>query len=262
MNLSDFLIIYLTVGAPFAVSYFLQNQKKRIGARLLLKTFSAFIFWLPFGFRLLLETEFIKEFSLGKRIFSKNGDPGNVDETEIELFSFQKRFEEVFQKSGSQISIYEFREVFERYVGLTVAANCQRSEASEPEKEFFRIADIGNVETGAICANRRNLKRLKFHQIQARRDFVQIVARLFKVAPDKKKFVKLTNDFCRLLTDVELQTALEQLFPDNLQNKEIVLVNRPENNLWNSETQRPLIAEQVALQLQTLTSTAKTSVKD
>ncbi len=179
MNSFDFLIIYLTCGAPLGVFYFLQNRKEQNGIRLWLKTFFTFIFWLPFGFRLLLQNKVNKKLFTNIKIFSKS------QKAETEIFLFQKQLEEILQKSNLQISIFELREVIERYVGLTLAKDCENAKTTETEKEVFQIANSRNVEIGAICLNRRNLKRLTLHQIQARQDFFQVISQLVIFASEE-----------------------------------------------------------------------------
>ncbi len=142
MNSLDFLIIYLTCGAPLGVFYFLQNRKAQNDNQFWLKTFFTFIFWFPFGLRL-LRNHINKKFFAGKRIFSKS------EKKETEIFLFQKQFEEILQKSKLQISIFEFREAIERYVGLTLAKNFENTKTTETEKEIFWI---GNAENAERCA--------------------------------------------------------------------------------------------------------------
>jgi len=255
MNSFDLLIIYLTCGAPLGVFYFLQNRKQQTGIRLWLKTFFTFVFWLPFGFRSLSENKAIKKFSAGKKAFPKTA------KAEAEIFLFQNKFEETLQKSNLQISIFEFRKVFERYVGLTIAGG-ENAKITETEKELFRIGNNGNVEIGAICLNRRNLKRLTFHQSQARQDFFQIISQLVSASSDSKKFVKTAAGFLRLINDAEAQSALEKVSLDNLPNEKSFAVSRSESYLWNTETRKPPAAKSTTLQLQTLTAQTNSSAKD
>ncbi len=255
MNSFDFLIIYLTCGAPLGVFYFLQNRKQQIGIRLWLKTFFTFVFWLPSGFQL-LENKLRENFPVGREIFSKTAKP----ETEISLF--RKQFEDVLQKSSLQISIFEFREVFERYVGLTIAKDYSSGEITETEKEIFHVVNGGKNVIGAICLNRRNLKRLTFHQTQARQDFFQIINRIAALSSDKSNFMKLAADFFRLLKDFEAQVKFDEALSDILQTEKSFIVKRSERYLWNSEIHKSPAVKSTPLQLQTLTVRANSSAKD
>ncbi len=224
MNFFDYLIIYLACAAPLGVFYFLQNRRKRTGIRLLLTTIFTFICWLPFAYRL-LENKTRKIFSADRKAFIKD------DKTDTEIILFTKRLEEVLQKSNLPISIFELREVAERYVGLTLAKHCEATPTTEPEKEIFRVAKVDKVNIGALCLNRRNLKRLTFHQTQARRDFFQIISQLFRFASDKEKFVKSATNFFRLLNDAEAESTIEKALLDNLRNKINFIANSSENLL-------------------------------
>lgn len=255
MNYLDWLIIYLSCGAPLGIFYFLQNRRKEISRRLWLKTFFTFICWLPFGFQLLRQNKAGKRFLAAENLLSKIG------KTENEIFSFQKQFEAVFRENDSPISLFEFREVFERYVGLTAADNCKDRRLAESKKELFQIMNDKNSEIGAICLNRRNLKRLTFHQIQARRDFFQIIEQLAIVASDRKKFINSAAGFFRLLQDAEAQSALEKMSSDNLPNERNFAAKHPENQLWNTEIRQPPPAA-AALQLPSLTAATNLSAKD
>jgi len=255
MNPSDFLIIYLTCGAPLSVFYFLQYRQEQNQARLWFKTFSTFIFWLPFGFRLLQNKANKKSFAY-KKIFSETG---NI-QTKISIF--QKQLEEILQKSDLQISIFEFREVINRYVGLTLATNCEKTKTTETEKEIFLIADSGNAEIGTICLNRRNLNRLTIHQTQARQDFFQVIKQLVKFASDEKGFVRSATGFFQLLKDEEAYSAFGKTFLDNSLSKENFIADCSENFLWNTETRKQPPAKSPAPQMQTLTATAILSSKD
>ena len=226
MNSFDYLVIYLSCGAPLGVLYFLQNRREQNSSRrLLFGTLFTFVCWVPFGFRLLPGRKAVEKFIADKKIFSNSAKVQN------DFFSFQKQFEETLQMSVPSISIFEFREVFERYVGLTIAKDCKNIQTTEPEKEFFRIAADKNVDIGAVCLKRRNLRRLNVHQVQARQDFLQIISQLAKFAFDEKEFVKSVFDFFRILKDTEAQSALDLTLPDNLLNEKDFAVNYSENFL-------------------------------
>jgi hypothetical protein len=255
MNSFEFLIIYLTCGAPLGVFYFLQYRDEQNRTRLWFKTFSTFIFWLPFGFHLLKNKTNKKSFDF-RKIFSES------EKIQIQISTFQKQLEEILHQSDLQISIFEFREVFDRYVGLTLAKDCGKVKTTEPEKEIFQIANNGNTEIGVICLNRRNLKRLTFHQSQARQDFFQVINLLVKFASDEEEFVKSAAGLFQLLKDDEAQSAYGKTLLDNSRNKRDFVPERLENYLWNTEVHKPLPAKSPPTQMQTLTATATLSSKD
>ncbi len=243
MNNFDFLIIYLAGGAPFGVFYFLTHQKKQIGFQIWLKTFFTFVFWMPFAFRLLKN-------SIERNVFTEQPDFAEVDADIPKLARFQKQFEEVLRKSELPVSVFEFREVFERYANLTLVSAIDTAETTETETGIFRIVNNGSVEIGAICLRRRNLKRLVVHQIEARRDFFNIVSRLVAVVYDRQSFVNTVTDFFRLLKDAEAQQMLEKISLDGSLNAKQFPDNFSEYYLWNTKKPESQTAKQTAAQLQ------------
>ncbi len=162
MNQIDLIIIYLACGAPFAVYYFLQNRRLRYTKLFWIKTTFAFILWLPLAAQL-----FWNKFSFfHSQFFLVN--------KEKSISSLQKQIEAILIESDSQISIYNFREVFERYAGLTKANSDKNNKISDSEKEVFRISENANIELAAICQHRRNRKKLFFHHTLARQDFLRL----------------------------------------------------------------------------------------
>jgi hypothetical protein len=255
MNSFDFLIIYLTIGAPLSVFYFLQNRKEQNEIRLWTKTILTFVFWMPFAFRLLMQNNRkMNFFAEGNASFLKS------DKAEIEIFLFQKRLEKMLQESDLQISIFEFREVIERYVGLTLAKSQENGKTSAAKKEIFQIESGRNVEIGTICLNRRNLKRLTFHQIQARRDFFQIINQLSEFAADRENFIDSVISFFRLINDVDAQIG-EVIFEKAPDEKNFAS-NHSEKFLWNTETHNSPPVKSKTIQLQSLHATANSSAKD
>jgi hypothetical protein len=255
MNSFDFLIIYLTCGAPLGVFYFLQNREEQNRTLVWFKTFSTFIFWLPFGFYLLKNKTNKKSFNY-KKIFSES------EKIRTKISTFQKQLEEILQKSDLQISIFELREVIDRYVGLTLAKDCGKAKTTETEKEIFRIAKSEKAEIGAICLNRRNLKRLTFHQTQARQDFFQVINQLLKFASDEEEFAESAAGFFQLLKDNEAHCAFGKTLLDNSRNKRNFVTDPSENYLWNTEIHKSLLAKSPTPQMQIITAKATLSSKD
>lgn len=258
MNLTDFLIIYLACGAPFGVYYFLQNRTKFVSSKLWLNTFFNFAFWIPIAFRLLRENKF-----LNKSAAAKFDTEQGLDATqEKKLNLIQKQLEQILQKSSLKISIYEFRETIDRYIGLTFANKSHSRKGSLADKEFFRISENENVELAAICLYRRNQKRLSFHHIGARQDFLHFINHLSEFSSDKKTIGNLAVEFVKILNDLEAQPALEKMFIQSSQTDKHFTVKQLEKDLWNTEIHKPLPINQISTRLQTMTATANLRGKD
>ena len=242
MNLTDYLIIYLACGAPFGVYYFLQNRAKLVSSKLWLNTLINFAFWIPLAARLLRENKL-----LNKSANLKFKADVALDATqELKVSLIQKQFENFLQESSLKISIYEFRETIDRYIGLTLANQSRNETLSITEKEFFRISENKNVELAAICLYRRNQKRLCFHQTGARQDFLHIIKELSEANSDKKKVGNLAIDFVKILNDVEANILLEKMFMKTSQTDKYFVVKKLEKDLWKTEIHRPLPTNQIS----------------
>lgn len=234
MNSTDFLIIYLACGAPFGVYYFLKNRAQNESKMLLIKSFLNFFFWMPYALRLARRKLFIKGFV---NAFDKTTDTIR----EKNIFTIQKDIEEILQRSRLNVSIYEFREIFERYVGLTVAAMSEAKNIHEHEKEIFRVALAKNVECGSICLHRRNRKRLLFHQTAARKDFLQLILHLSEFVSEIGELRNSSIALTLITQDLETRRQLEGFFAGSVQIPARAAVKNVEQDLWKPEI-RPTAA--------------------
>lgn len=242
MNLTDYLIIYLACGAPFGVYYFLQNRTKSDSSKLWLNTLITFAFWIPIAFRLLRENKI-----LNKSVNLKFDVALTLDAIqEKKLNLIQKQFENFLPESSLKISIYEFRETIDRYIGLTLANQSHSKKASITDKEFFRISENKNIELAAICLYRRNQKRLSFHHIQARQDFLHFINELSEFSEHKKIVSNLAVEFVKILNDLEANTLLEKMFMKSSQTDKYFVVKQLEKDLWNTEIHKPLPINQIS----------------
>lgn len=242
MNLTEYLIIYLACGAPFGVYYFLHNRTKSGSSKLWLNTLITFAFWIPIAFRLLRENKI-----LNKSVNLKFDVALTLDATqEKKLNLIQKQFENFLPESSLKISIYEFRETINRYIGLTLANQSHSEKASITDKEIFRISENKNIELAAICLYRRNQKRLSFHHIQARQDFLHFINQLSEFSEHKNIISNLAVEFVKILNDLEANTLLEKMFMKTSQTDKYFVVKQLEKDLWNTEIHKPLPINQIS----------------
>jgi hypothetical protein len=243
MNFNDFLIIYLACGAPFGVYYFFEKRNSLRQNRLWLRAFSVFLFWIPFALLILVRNNkkpkpYVKEFA---EIQSLDAEPEN------KIFTIQKEFEKILLKSNLNISIYEFREVAERYIGLTLAKQNEEHNTKKEkiESEIFTISSNGNNKISSICFYRRNRNRLSFHQKNARRDFLKVLDQLLSATSDKKSLDNLFYEFAKLLKDEKAQKAHLHLFGNFQQTNQNTNVKYSENEQWKTEIHKPLPAKTI-----------------
>lgn len=190
MRLSETITIYLAVGAPFGVNYFLrehggENQNR---ARSLLKATGAGLLW-----PLIAAAAFLSRRSDVAPPSSTAEGESLIDErtnqkiatAQHQLFGALNRVRELAQKTNGrneelEQSMRAVREAVEKYVGLTLALaemSLDDSPASR-EMELCRIAGRkgDDLLLAGRCIHRRNLARLIAHQARSRVELLHALA--------------------------------------------------------------------------------------
>ena len=231
MNISDIIIIYLACGAPFGVYFFLQNRKKLISSQLWLKSFFTVFVWIPYAFFIL--NDFATNNQQKKQIAEQN----LLDES---LKRIQKEFLDIKTSGLNNLSVFELREVLDRYVGLTMVSDFEQKTPADSENELLRISLRQNSQTAAKCLHRQNLKKFKFHQTLARQDFLKVILILKNSNSDSRNIQKLSLEMICLLNDEEAVEPLQVIFETDWQSKAEFPVNDLEKEVWKSREQKPL----------------------
>jgi hypothetical protein len=261
VNIFDAIIIYLACGAPFGVYRFLHNRDKRDAGQLTLKALVEWVIWPASAVKMIG----------GSHLFSgrskTNFDPlteldAGKDEKVCEI---QKSFEQIFSEgfASAGISIYAFREVFDRYAGLSLALRAGGDNSSGmPQAEILRAADHGNVELASICLNRRNRSLLAAHQIQAREDFIDTVDRLAGSPSERTDTWILVNELAIVLDDIEAIGTIDKIFTGTPQTRKAGRVKEIGEVLWKPGKLKQLPTDQAALNLRPLPATMKLAKED
>ncbi len=168
---------------------------------------------------------------------------------EKNISQHQKWLENFLYASNLEISIYEFREIIERFIGLTLAIQNEGEIINQTEGNIFRAANCEKIELSAKCLNRRNRKRLFYHQNLARQDFLHLIARLFAFRSNQKELKVLAIEFVSLLNEQKAKAALEQFFIETLPTEKNFPLKNQEKDLWNKEVRKPMPAEQIPFHL-------------
>ncbi|MEQ1923870.1 MAG: hypothetical protein ABL952_15300 [Pyrinomonadaceae bacterium] len=155
MSLVELAIIYLACGAPFAV--FKATSRHTAPAAKWLVFLAALIGWPVFAARLVTRR---------MQIATATTD-AEIERLRIEMETA------AFPESEMQ-GVFDFREMYYRFVGLSNAVN--EPESARPGTELFEIGGGGNNDTAARCLARRNRIRLHRHYLKARREFMSSVA--------------------------------------------------------------------------------------
>lgn len=257
MNPIDFIILYLACGAPLGVYFYLQNRVRDNSNYLFLKTITVFILWIPFAIYISNKSKTLK------KLFQLQSEKLNDSEIEVErkLYSIQKEMESILFDNKSKISLFEFRQTIERYVGLTVSLQTNSNDYL-PETEIFRIAKTKNTDIAAACLQRRNRKLLEFHQRKARQDFLQLIINSFDSLSDTNKLESLIIEYFTLVKDFTAQENLEKIFATSLQTENSRNVHQLEKVLWKPEAPEQLITQQISARLPLTAAMTSSRSKD
>lgn len=255
MNLRDLLIIYLACGAPFGVYFFLQNRNHLESNILWLKSLLRFVFWIPFAIQMVARK------SLFTNLYNSGFDQfSNLDaQKELEIEEIKKFFENILAEKAFKLAIFEFREIFDRYTGLSLEIQSENNDASPAEKEIFRITNHSHKKLAEICLHRRNRKRLTFHQKLARQDFFEILDKFIDKSNEPQNLFNKALKLADMLNDHEAQRIIENLSKESLQTQDEMNVNNSGTEIWKSEKHKPLTETKISTNLQALTATANLS---
>jgi hypothetical protein len=216
MNFSDIIIVYLTLGSPFGVYYYLQNRS-------VLMAFVVALLWIPFSIKL-LQSKITKALTINEFDVKFNS-----------VSDVKKNLEQLLHENDTQLSIFEIREVLERYIGLTISANQKTDEIGNNETEIFRIADFANVKLGGICLHRKNQSKLLYHQTLAKKDFLKLISNLENQSLQNRAFDSAKN-LAKFLDDSDTQKNIEKL--QKLSQKfDVESVQNTEKDVWKPKPQ-------------------------
>lgn len=251
MNLFDAIIIYLACGAPFGVYYFV-NQRNRQN-RVFFKPVLILLFWFPFAFGLLQKyvTKKLPESVLFKNEILK----------EQELVETKKDLEQIFIKNNFGISIFEIKEILERYVGLTNALENQ-ADSDEADTHFFEIAGAENSQLASKCHQRRNRKLLSYHQTLAGQDFLKLVDKFVSRFPLNEEIGKISRKLVNLLNDEITGKSLTMIFDGRKQSRTEISVQKPEKELWIHDLPQPQTAKTLRISMNPASAKINLPIKD
>lgn len=251
MNFFDLFIIYLACGAPFGVYYYLTQRNGN--NRTFFKTVLISLFWLPFAFQLLRRyiTKELPNSILAKKDFVR-------DE---EILAVKKELEDIFIKNKFDISVFELREIFDRYVGLTETA-LNQNDSNETNSEFFEIAGNKNTRLASKCHQRRNRRLLFFHHTLAGQDFLQVISEFVSRFPADEEIGKTALKLVGILNDEATKKNLKLLLKSKMQSREEIPVQKPEKDLWIHDLQQPPTAKVIRISMNTAGARINSPLKD
>lgn len=237
------MIIYLSCGAPFGVHFFIQNRGKSDFSRLLPRSCAAGLFWIAYAY--LLWRKNIAKRLTPKEFFSPNPEISLLEQqTSVLQEQILQAFIELNAKTSAKLSFFAFRDVLERYAGLTLALKAGETITGESDFEVFRIAGRKKKELplAGKCLARKNSMHLKSHQCNAREDFLKQLANLARISVQtngngRPQNISLLKDLILELfdlIDVKTLQKAERAF-SSFENVPDYLVNGSENGFQTSE---------------------------
>ena len=189
MTIIEIVIIYLALGTPLGVYKFASLPDKFTGLSLLRTTFS-YLLWPAAAPR------------LAYRIAIANYD---VQTFTQKVEHIRGRIESLAFAEATSAEIFEFREIFYRFAGLTEAGN-----AVIGADHITNLAGIGVIADPTIatrCAARCNQKKINAYQIGAREDLIALVRSINHRDPE---IAGLALDLAVVLNDIATAEQLHE----------------------------------------------------
>lgn len=251
MNFFELFVIYLACGAPFGVYYFLNHRKDK--KRIFSKTVLTALFWIPYAFTLLRSyvTKELPVSILTKKDYVR----------EEEILAVKRELETIFIKNKFDMSVFELREIFDRYVGLTATA-LNHKDSNESNSEFFEIAGNENSRIATKCQHRRNRRLLFFHHTLAGQDFLKVISEFTSRFPDDAEIGKTALKLVGILNDGATEKNLKQILESKKQSRQEIPVQKPEKDLWIHDLQQPPTANALQVSVNTVGATVNSHLKD
>lgn len=166
MALMDVTVIYFAFGSPLGVYQITREPRPTRRAAAFAAVYV--VLWPLFTFA------FLRQWFLSLQ------SPQEADlERQIERIRCQ--FEALLFDKRSTSTIFEFREVFARFAGLSLALKQQSS--IDFRQELFRIGGRKQPRVAQECARRRDRKLLIAHQAQAHAEFTDMTIDLMRSQP-------------------------------------------------------------------------------
>ncbi len=241
----DFIILYLAAGAPFGVLHYFELRASEDFKNLFLRAILAAVFWLPLSLNF-----FRKKLLLNLRQSTDQNESQAIeDSNERKINKIQKAIERKLKINDPNISIYEFREAADRYIGLTIANQNVNNITSDCDlgNEIFNISRTGDSFLSNVCLQRRNRARLSFHQINARNEFLTYLDTNFVDSDEFADLAELFAELALILNDEAVDEVRNlQHFSEAEQNMVEVSVTGMESEIWKTERQKQSTAEQIS----------------
>ncbi|MEQ1921245.1 MAG: hypothetical protein ABL952_01940 [Pyrinomonadaceae bacterium] len=190
MTIIEIVIIYLALGTPLGVYKFASLPDKFTGLSLLRTTFAYFA-WPAAAPRL--------AYRIAVATYDEHTFTQKVEHIRgrIESLAFAK---------ATSAEIFEFREIFYRYTGLTEAGSS--IVGTDHITNLDEIGFIADPATAARCSARRNISKISTYQSIAREDLIALVRSINHRDPE---IAGQTLDLAVMLNDKATAEQLHEM---------------------------------------------------
>ncbi|MBV9957839.1 MAG: hypothetical protein JO360_05425 [Acidobacteria bacterium] len=197
MRLSEAITIYLAIGAPFGVSYFLRGGRRQKRTRAFLKSTGALLLWpVTATIFLFLPPPAALKLAETTTNHQRAREVEKIEQAQSEMLAALYRVAELAARrftAGDETrerAVREVRESIEGYAGLTLAAAHSSADAppSKRDMELCRVAGRTGADLliAGRCTHRRNHTRLISHQARSRTTLLHALADLRELANDER----------------------------------------------------------------------------
>lgn len=196
VTIFDSLIIYLTLGAPFAVYHFFQLSRP-ITARSIGSLAFSFFFWLPSAYHL-VRRSLTNSSGVSHFVTRKSSDANIIAVKKNYRSSLERALSESIPDSRRR----SFSAVLERYVGLRLAVEDKTT--GDRSLALFEVSGHPNPRLAAICVDRLNRIGIERHYRKAQSDLLALIIEI----DASKELIVLAAQLARSIGDSYLATLL------------------------------------------------------
>jgi hypothetical protein len=198
MSFLDFLIIYLSLGAPFG-AYVLVRNEETLEFRGILSAVAAILVWPLYAVRSAIRHSGA---SHGNTAFDTDTEPDAKLLEQID--SLSQQFSDATKPSHRLIA-KQVEQNVERYVELSLAAMTKTATRNGQYFELLTVSGHPSPSSGTGCLNRRNRNIIERHLSNARKELIMSLADL---SPDRYDAEKVLRKIADLLDDKQLASMI------------------------------------------------------
>lgn len=189
MTVTEFLIIYVSCGAPFAVERLLSGVRSSPPWNAVIS--ALYLALWPVLVLVKLIRVIRSHFVSHKNAACSNTSNSSALDTRCKY----RELAVLLQDAGVEHSIRQIIELLERYQGLAALSIVSSNGSSNYDFELAHITNHPSPSIAAACHNRRNALTINRHFLAARNEFLEMLWKATANSKSKEPFVKLAMEF-------------------------------------------------------------------